>query len=71
MKIFQVIYGYALILSTVYLVTKLISLFIPNVNLILPLLIIVAGIIVQIRPHPERHHYPFAFDLRIIYLHRN
>lgn len=71
MRIIQVIYGYALLLSSVYLVTKLISLFIPNMTLIFIILIIIAGSVFRIHPHPDRPDYPFAFDLRIPYLHRN
>lgn len=71
MKFIQVIYGYALLLSSVFLITKIISFFIPHMTLIFITLIIIAVVVFRIHPHSDSPKNPFAFELQVPCLHRN
>jgi len=72
MKIVQVLYGYLLMISIVYLVAKVISLFVPLETFHFFLLIsALMMIFFRVQPHSERHRYPFAFEIVSPFQHRN
>lgn len=73
MKVVQVIYGYMLLMSVVYLVTKCLSLIVPIEFVHFFVIILVLTLMIfKVNPHPKYHHYPFAFQLKkAFFLHRN
>lgn len=70
-KYFQIIYGYLLTLSIIYLFVKLLSLFITVNTVIYVIIISLFLLFFRVRPHSVSQNYPFAFDLQSVYQHRN
>lgn len=71
MKLVQVIYGYTLLVSIIYLIAKAFTLFLVSEHLIFVVLLLFSLVFLKINPHSEHTRYPFAFDVRIPFLHRN
>lgn len=69
-RYFQVAYGYALFVSCLYLLLKIISIAAPLNSMIILFLILSMLSLIKIRPNKDSPNYPFAFDFRLIFQHQ-
>lgn len=70
-KYIQMAYGYCVTISFVYLLIKLLSLFL-SINAVFYILIIVLFLIFfRVHPNQDSPKYPFAFDLQLLFRHQN
>ena len=71
MKAFQVLYGYILLSALLYWIVKGLALLTSFSTISLAFIIFPLLFLIKVTPHSDRERYPFAFGLKLHFLHRN